>query len=99
MSPRSMRLASSTSCAAFSSGWRPASRKKSCSASVVVSCATAGGGGGGGGAASFVSSITSILSWSRGLFDVVFVDVGGVLYELQLWLEDRLGERIWKRPL
>ena len=38
MSPRSMRLASSTSCAAVSSGWRPASRRNSCSASVVVSC-------------------------------------------------------------
>ena len=32
-----MRFASSTSCAAVRSWWRPASRRKSCSASVVVS--------------------------------------------------------------
>jgi hypothetical protein len=40
-----------------------------------------------------------IRGWSRGLLDVVFVDVGGVLDELQLWLEDWLRRRIWKRPL
>ena len=37
MSPRSIFFASSTSCAAVRSWWRPASRRKSCSASVVVS--------------------------------------------------------------
>jgi hypothetical protein len=31
VSPRSIRLASSTSCGAVSSAWRPASRRKSCS--------------------------------------------------------------------
>ena len=44
-----MRFASSTSCAAVSSGWRPASRRNSCSASVVVSWTIGCGGGGGGG--------------------------------------------------
>ena len=61
MSPRSMRLASSTSWAAVSSGWRPASRRKSCSASVVVSWTTGGGGGGAASrCASASASITSI---------------------------------------
>jgi len=40
-----MRLESSTSSAAVSSGWRPISRRKSCSASVVVSRASEALGG------------------------------------------------------
>jgi hypothetical protein len=36
-SPRSIRFASSTSCAAVSSGTLPMSLRKSCSASVVIS--------------------------------------------------------------
>ena len=46
MSPRSMRLESSTSSAAVRSGWRPISRRKSCSASVVVSSTSVPGSGG-----------------------------------------------------
>ena len=40
-----------------------------------------------------------ILSWGRRLLEVVFVDIGGLLDELQLWLGGRRGKGIWKRPL
>src|SRR4051794_9035442 len=58
MSPRSIFLASSTSCAAVRSACLPASRRKSCSASVVVSTGWTAAGGGAG-ASSFSSSTTS----------------------------------------
>ena len=48
MSPRSIRLESSTSSAAVRSGCRPISRRKSCSASVVVSSASVPGSGAAG---------------------------------------------------
>src|SRR5579859_5690037 len=57
-SPRSIRFARLTSCAAFSSGCLPASRRKSWSASVVDSTGCVSGGGGGV-AASFSGSSTS----------------------------------------
>ena len=40
-----------------------------------------------------------ILRRRRGLLDVVLIDLGGVLHELQLGLGGRRGRRIWKRPL
>src|SRR4051794_11946479 len=58
-SPRSIRFASVTSSEAVSSGCRPASRRKSWSASVVVSTGWTTGGGGGGGAASRAGSSSS----------------------------------------
>jgi len=39
-----------------------------------------------------------ILGRGRGFLDVVFVDVG-VLYEFQLRLDGRVGQRVGKRPL
>ena len=60
MSPRSIFFASSTSCAAVSSWCRPASRRKSCSASVVDSTVGAGGGGGGGAFSDFLRVVDDL---------------------------------------